>query len=89
MLRIPCPYCGIRDQVEFHFGGENGVSRPAAPEQLSDPEWADYLFYRDNIKGLHEELWVHRYGCRQWFTVVRDTCTHEIVRSSRMGDSVD
>lgn len=78
MLRIECPYCGLRDQTEFRFGGEASVRRPARPEQAGDAEWADYLFYRDNVKGTHRERWVHSYGCRRWFTVLRDTVTHEI-----------
>lgn len=78
MLRIPCPYCGLRDQDEFHFGGEANIERPADPEQVSDAEWADYLFYRDNVKGLHYERWVHSFGCRQWFKLARDTVSHEI-----------
>ncbi len=89
MLRIPCPYCGIRDQVEFRFGGERRASRPPCPDQLGDGEWAEYLFYRDNVKGRHEELWVHSHGCRQWFYVARDTYTHEITGSSRIGEAVD
>lgn len=82
MLRIPCPFCGVRDQTEFHCGGEAGIVRPAEPAVAGDEAWADYLFYRDNVKGLHVERWVHRYGCRQWFLVERDTVTHEI-RGSR------
>ena len=78
MLRIECPWCGVRDQSEFSCGGESHISRPENPEKTSDAEWADYLFYRDNTKGLHHERWVHSYGCRQWFNVARDTVTHEI-----------
>lgn len=78
MLRIECPYCGIRDQIEFRFGGEASVHRPPRPEHADDGEWADYLFYRDNRKGTHAERWLHSYGCRRWFTVLRDTLTHEI-----------
>jgi sarcosine oxidase subunit delta len=89
MLRIPCPYCGLRDQVEFHFGGEDTARRPANPEAVSDAQWADYLFYRDNRKGLHRERWVHQFGCRQWFTVDRDTLTHDIVSSAPIGDAGD
>jgi len=84
MLRIPCPYCGLRDQDEFRFGGEANITRPADPERASDAEWANYLFYRDNLKGPHTERWVHSFGCRQWFTLVRDTVTHEIT-----GEPVD
>jgi heterotetrameric sarcosine oxidase delta subunit len=84
MLRIECPFCGVRDQAEFRFGGELNIHRPADPRRSSDTEWADYLFYRDNLKGPHAERWVHSYGCRRWFRVLRDTATHEIVSVSRL-----
>ena len=87
MLRIPCPYCGLRDQTEFHYGGEASVTRPAAPEAVGDAAWADYLFYRDNVKGPHRERWVHSFGCRQWFIVERDTLTHEIRGSWRLAEA--
>ncbi len=86
MLRIPCPFCGIRDQVEFQFGGEGHIVRPEQPDQASNAEWADYLFYRENPRGIHYERWVHSYGCRQWFNLARDTVTHEIVEVYRMGE---
>lgn len=78
MLRITCPWCGQRDQTEFRFGGELRPARPANPESVSDDEWAEYLFYRNNIKGVHDERWLHRHGCGQWFIVTRSTVTHEI-----------
>ncbi len=84
MLRIPCPYCGTRDESEFRFGGESHVERPGL--EVSDAEWADYLFNRNNPKGLHYERWCHTYGCSQWFNVVRDTLTHEIYAVYRMGE---
>jgi heterotetrameric sarcosine oxidase delta subunit len=84
MLRIPCPYCGTRDESEFRFGGESHVERPGL--EVSDAEWADYLFNRNNPKGLHYERWCHTYGCAQWFNVVRDTLTHEIYAVYRMGE---
>jgi len=62
------------------------MERPADPEQASDAEWADYLFYRDNHKGLHYERWLHSFGCRQWFNVARDTVTHEISEVYLMGE---
>lgn len=79
MLRIECPWCGPRDQSEFRYGGAADVVRPADPAAASDAEWADYLFYRDNPKGVHRERWVHAYGCRQWFSIERDTATNEIL----------
>ena len=43
MLVINCPYCGERDEIEFHYGGEAEISRPDYPDKLSDEEWGDYL----------------------------------------------
>ena len=77
MLRIPCPWCGLRDEPEFRFGGESHIARPA--EDASDAAWADYLFYRQNPKGVHFERWCHSYGCRQWFNAARNTVTHEFL----------
>jgi len=80
MLLIPCPWCGDRDETEFHYGGQAGVPYPARPAELSDEQWGDYLFVRDNPKGQFAERWSHAAGCRRWFDIVRDTATHEIVR---------
>jgi len=85
MLQIPCPWCGTRDETEFRFGGEAHVERPGI--DVSDAEWADYLFNRENPKGLHYERWFHTFGCRQWFNVARDTVTHEIHAVYKMGEA--
>ncbi|MGP6176231.1 sarcosine oxidase subunit delta [Microbacterium sp. A196] len=85
MLLIPCIYCGPRDETEFHYGGQAGVPYPENPDELSDAEWAQYLFYRDNPKGLFDERWLHRTGCRQWFNVTRDTVTYEILDAYPVG----
>jgi sarcosine oxidase, subunit delta len=77
VLLIECPWCGPRDEIEFRWGCERGVTRPAAP--ASDADWADYLYFRRNPKGASDELWVHAGGCRQWFAVRRDTASHRIV----------
>ena len=77
MLRIPCPYCGPRDETEFHYGGQAHVAYPENPAGLSDTEWSRYLFYRENPKGNFAERWVHTGGCRKWFNAIRDTVTYE------------
>ena len=87
MLRIKCPWCGVRDQTEFHFGGESHISRPGPAQEVSDAEWADYMFYRKNPNGIHFERWLHSYGCQQWFNVARDTVSHEIHEVYKMGES--
>lgn len=79
MLLIPCPWCGPRDDEEFHYGGEAHIARPLDPAALSDAEWSEYLFLQQNPKGLYLERWSHSAGCRRWFNVARDTASHEIV----------
>ena len=86
MLRIPCPYCGDRDEDEFSYGGEADIVRPEDSWTLSDDEWADYLFMRENPKGPHAERWCHSHGCGRWFDVVRDTATHEILGVYKIGE---
>ena len=78
MLLIDCPYCGQRAETEFSYGGEAGLSRPSHPDELSDAEWADYLFMRKNPRGVHRELWNHAAGCRRWFEAERDTVSYRI-----------
>jgi heterotetrameric sarcosine oxidase delta subunit len=53
---------------------------------LSDDEWADFLFMRDNPKGEFAERWMHAAGCRRWFNVKRHTVTHRIVAVYRIGE---
>lgn len=86
MLQIRCPNCGIRDEAEFDFGGEAGAERPDG--SVSDAEWSQYLFMRENTKGIQRERWFHRFGCGQWFDVERDTVTHELKEVARNGASM-
>jgi heterotetrameric sarcosine oxidase delta subunit len=83
MLRIYCPYCGVRDEPEFAFGGPSHVTRPSF--DVTDAEWTGYLFNRENPKGTHYERWLHVYGCGRWFNVARDTLTHEVREVYAMG----
>ena len=50
MFLINCPFCGERDQSEFSSGGEAHIVRPKQPTELSDDEWAEYLFMRKILK---------------------------------------
>src|SRR5882757_1812965 len=83
MLLIPCPWCGPRDEAEFHYGGQAHVPYPETPSALTDAQWARYLFFRANPKGPFAERWMHSAGCRRWFNAVRDTSTNEFVDSAR------
>jgi sarcosine oxidase, subunit delta len=76
MQLIECPWCGEREETEFHYGGQAHVPYPDDPASLSDEQWAHYVFFRANPKGLFAERWVHIAGCRRWFNAVRDTATY-------------
>lgn len=86
MLRIRCPWCGMRDEPEFQCAGTTAIARP--PIEVSDEIWAQYLFFRENPKGIHRERWRHTFGCGQWFNVARDTVTHEVIATYRMSESL-
>ncbi len=83
VLRIHCPYCGVRDEPEFSFGGPSHVTRPSPA--ADDRTWTAYLFSRANPAGVHLERWLHLDGCGRWFNVARDTRTHEILATYLMG----
>ncbi|WP_461168717.1 sarcosine oxidase subunit delta [Arthrobacter sp. Z1-15] len=85
MLLISCPNCGSRDETEFHYGGQAHVPYPKNPHELSEREWAEFLFYRDNTRGTFAERWLHSTGCRQWFNMLRDTVTYDIKAVYPMG----
>ncbi len=76
MLIIRCPWCGLRDETEFSYGGEADIRRPLRTEELSNEEWANYLFFRKNTKGPHHEQWCHTAGCGRWFDKNRNTITY-------------
>jgi sarcosine oxidase subunit delta len=85
MLLIPCPWCGERPEIEFVYGGQAHIARPADAGALSDEEWADFLYMRDNPKGPHAERWRHIHGCGRFFNVVRDTATDTILAAYLTG----
>jgi len=78
MKLMRCPLNGERNISEFVYGGE--VAAMPDPKGCSDAEWADYLFGRDNARGLVREWWCHA-ATTYWFIAERDTATDEIVRT--------
>jgi hypothetical protein len=52
---------------------------------MTDEEWAEFLFMRTNSKGVFAERWNHAAGCRQWFNMLRNTATDEILAVYPMG----
>ncbi len=86
MFLIPCPYCGERDETEFTYGGEAHIVRPKAPDDLTDEEWADFVFMRQNTKGVFAERWCHAAGCGKWFNMLRNTANDQILTVYRIGE---
>lgn len=87
MLLIRCPYTGEeRPEIEFAYAGQAHVRRPADPSRTSDAEWADFLFFRDNHRGLHFERWYHVHGTGRYFNAVRDTVTDKIIATYKAGE---
>src|SRR6202040_3330869 len=75
MLRIPCPWCGERDETEFHYRGDASRARPAAEAGLA--AFSAYVYERENPCGWHLEWGLHVGGCRKLLKVLRHPLTHE------------
>ncbi len=86
MQLIRCPWCGPREEAEFHYGGQAHVAYPENPAEASDVDWAQYVFFRANPKGPFAERWMHTAGCRRWFNAVRDTATHQLLAVYKLTD---
>lgn len=85
MFLIHCPHCGeARDEQEFHCAGEAFIVRPLDPETVDDATWGDYVFFRDNPKGVVWEQWSHGAGCRKFFVIKRNNVTNEILATYTM-----
>jgi len=82
MQLFSCPFCGRRDETEFFYAGEAGKVRPQATADAQ--AWADYLYFQGNPKGIAHEIWVHRL-CGEFFEIERDTVTHVIAATKRLG----
>ncbi len=77
MLTLECPYCSIQaDETELHAGGEAHLKRETVGSL--DNDFEDYLFMRENPKGVHFERWRHVAGCGKWFHAARCTMTLEV-----------
>ena len=76
MLRIHCPWCGLRDEIEFRYRGDAQVRRPFADAPAD--EFVAFVYERGNRRDWHLEWWLHTGGCRRLLRVERHTVTHEI-----------
>ena len=73
------PELGPRDSAEFTYKGDASlIDRPDGMADNVEDAFYEYTYLRDNVAGLHRELWYHDAGDRSWLVVTRDTLTHEI-----------
>lgn len=70
MLYIACPWCGPREEPEFVCGGATDPAERTG----------------GTVYGRHGELWLHRYGCRRWFVLERDTARGTVHGARAVGD---
>jgi methylglutamate dehydrogenase subunit B len=77
-MLITCPHCGTRPVEEFTFLGDAKPQRPSSNDPATMDRWFDYVYLRDNPKGVIDEYAHHSSGCRTWLVVTRNTETHEI-----------
>ena len=85
MQLFPCPFCGPREESEFHYGGEAGNLRPDGSDVTAE-RWAGYLHMRDNPKGAVREIWVHL-TCGEFFAMSRNSGNHQVAGSSELGEA--
>jgi sarcosine oxidase, subunit delta len=81
VLQIPCPWCGLRDEIEFSARGP--VAKRPDPQASNDSQWTAYLYRAANSLGWLSEYWVHSFGCGQLFALERHTGSNELRRESR------
>jgi len=87
MLLIYCPYCEEeRSELEFRHGGDAHIARPTDIADVTDAEFEDYFFLRDNPKGLIFERWRHIHGCGRFFNAARDTVSDKFYMSYKAGE---
>ena len=76
-----------RPEAEFRHAGEAHIARPADPAAVDDGAWADFLYHRANLRGVHAERWRHVHGCGRFFNVLRDTVSERILASYKPGEA--
>lgn len=85
MLLIPCPYCGLREEDEFDYGGPLRPL-PQLGGAADATTWQRALHAGGNADSHPDsplrEIWYHASGCESWIALTRDMFTHEISDAS-------
>lgn len=87
MLLIPCPWCGLREEIEFAFGGSAEHVMPPLDGGEHRALWHEFVHLRANPMGPHRELWFHTHGCERWVEVERDTRDSRILGARDAGSA--
>ena len=78
---IDHPLLGPRDISEFiYLGDATLLNRPHWDDKKAEDNFYKYLYLRENVAGMHKELWFHQQGDRSWLVISRNTVTHEIIK---------
>ncbi len=86
-MLIPHPILGPRDAQEFTYLGDAALMlRPDPTQDNAEAAFSEYIYFRDNPVGIHQELWFHEQGDRSWLVVTRNTTTHEILSAELASD---
>lgn len=83
MQIFTCPFCGPRNETEFHFVAEAGKTRPDTTADISGADWATYLHAQRNEKGLVREVWMHT-TCSEMFIMERDSVTMDVLGTTAL-----
>lgn len=78
MKIMNCPVNGPRPLQEFQYGGE--IREEPSASQVSDEQWADFVFNRTGEPGIKQEWWYH-IASSTWFIAERDNSTDQILRT--------
>ncbi|MDB9707247.1 sarcosine oxidase subunit delta [Planktotalea frisia] len=86
MQIFPCPFCGPRDEREFHLAGEAGKIRPDTTGTITASEWSTYLHVQRNDMGATREIWTHL-PCQEVFLLERNSVTMEVIGATEFRKS--
>ena len=79
MQIFPCPFCGPRDETEFHYVGEP-KARPEPARPVSDDAWAELPLFQRQPQRRGREIWLHL-DLHGILRMTRDTATNAVLGS--------
>ena len=59
---------------------------PPTRARVNDADWANFLYFRANPKGVIAERWRHAFGCGRFFNCLRDTVSDRILATYKAGE---